>query len=65
MEANCKGADQERVEGEECEICLKSVAMVGYVQEVGTVPPDVSIMSAKNLPNDMLKFLRGHYSATI
>ena len=48
MEANCKGADQERVEGEECEICLKSVAMVGYVQEVGTVPPDMGIMSAKN-----------------
>ena len=40
VEANCKGAHQERVEGEESKIGFKSVAMVGYVQEMSTVPPE-------------------------
>ena len=41
METNCKGANQERVEREERQVCFKSVTMVGNVEEVGPVPPDL------------------------
>ena len=47
VEANGKGADQERVEGEESQICFKSVTVVGYVQEMSTIPPDESMNKQK------------------
>ena len=42
MEADCKSANEEGVEGEEGQVGLKRVAVVGDVQKVSTVPPEVS-----------------------
>ena len=47
VEADGKGADQERVEGEESQIRFKSVTVVGYVQEMSTIPPDESMNKQK------------------
>ena len=42
VEADCKSANEEGVEGEERQVGLKRVAVVGNVQKVSTVPPEVS-----------------------
>ena len=42
METDCKSADEEGVEGEERQVGLKRVAVVGDVQKVSTVPTEVS-----------------------
>ena len=48
VEANCKGANQERVEGKESQVGFKSVAVVGNVQEMSAVPPEECFVNPTN-----------------